>query len=103
AEVSPKQASTAIIAYEPIWATGTGKTASNADANDVCQHIREVVSLLYSDEVAEEVVIQYGGSVKPDNIDDLLAMADIDGAVVGGASLDASSFSALVTAGKYAR
>jgi len=103
ADLSPKQASKAIIAYEPIWAIGTGKTASNADANEVCHHIREVMSLLYSDEVADSVVIQYGGSVKPENIDDLLAMSDIDGALVGGASLEASSFLKLVAAGKYAK
>lgn len=88
-----------IIAYEPIWAIGTGKTASSEDANDVCRHIRQVVAKLASPEVAEQVVVQYGGSVKPENIEELLATSDIDGALVGGASLEADSFKALVKAG----
>ncbi len=103
ADVSPKQVSHIIIAYEPIWAIGTGKTATNSEANDVCKHIRGVIAGLYSKEVAEQVVIQYGGSVNPDNINHLLAMSDIDGALVGGASLEASSFIKLVAAGKYVK
>lgn len=88
-----------IIAYEPIWAIGTGKTATSEQANEVCQAIRQVVAELTSDETAAQVVIQYGGSVKPDNIDELLAQSDIDGALVGGASLEADSFLQLVEAG----
>lgn len=87
-----------IIAYEPIWAIGTGKTASSGEANEVCAHIRQVVRAVTSDEVAEQVTIQYGGSVSPDNIGELLAQTDIDGALVGGASLEASSFAKLVEA-----
>ncbi|MFD1739400.1 triose-phosphate isomerase [Bacillus salitolerans] len=81
-----------VIAYEPIWAIGTGKTASSEDANEVCAHIRRVVSTEFSNEAASAVRIQYGGSVKPSNIKELLSMSDIDGALVGGASLEATSF-----------
>ncbi|HLR64579.1 MAG TPA: triose-phosphate isomerase [Pseudogracilibacillus sp.] len=97
--VEAKQAKETVIAYEPIWAIGTGKTASSADANDVCAHIRQVVRSLYNDDVADHIVIQYGGSVKPANIDELLATTDVDGALVGGASLEAESFASLVEAG----
>lgn len=93
------QVSNTIIAYEPIWAIGTGKTASSADANEVCAHIRKVVADSFSPETAEQVIIQYGGSVKPDNVDELLAQSDIDGALVGGASLEPASFLKLVEAG----
>lgn len=89
-----------IIAYEPIWAIGTGKTASSADANDVCAHIRTVVARLTNEATAEQVIIQYGGSVKPENIQELLEQSDIDGALVGGASLEADSFQALLEASK---
>lgn len=88
-----------MIAYEPIWAIGTGKTASSEDANEVCRHIRRVVASVTTPNIAEQVVIQYGGSVNPDNIDELLAESDIDGALVGGASLDVDSFVQLVEAG----
>src|SRR5690625_4862269 len=98
-DVSAAQVTKTIIAYEPIWAIGTGKTASSEDANEVCAHIRKVITKLTSAEVAEQVTIQYGGSVKPDNIAELLAMSDIDGALVGGASLDPTSFQQLVEAG----
>ncbi|MGM8215268.1 triose-phosphate isomerase [Bacillaceae bacterium W0354] len=97
--LTDEQVKNVVIAYEPIWAIGTGKTASSEDANDVCKHIREVVEKLYSREVAEAVRIQYGGSVKPDNIKELLNMSDIDGALVGGASLELESFLQLVEAG----
>lgn len=100
--IDANKAKETIIAYEPIWAIGTGKTASSADANDVCAHIREVVRGLYNDEVADAIVIQYGGSVKPANIDELLATSDVDGALVGGASLEAESFISLVEAGNRA-
>ena len=85
-----------VIAYEPIWAIGTGKTATADDANAVCGKIREVIKGLYDEETAESVRIQYGGSVKPSNIDELLAKEHIDGALVGGASLEVESYLALL-------
>lgn len=93
-----EQIAKTIIAYEPIWAIGTGKTASSEDANDVCTHIRVVIQQLTTEEIAEKVVIQYGGSVKPNNIAELLDQPAINGALVGGASLDGSSFLQLVEA-----
>jgi len=97
--LTAEQVAETIIAYEPIWAIGTGKTASSEDANEVCSHIRNVVKALTSEEIAEKVIIQYGGSVKPANIDELLTQSDIDGALVGGASLEPDSFLQLVEAG----
>src|SRR5699024_11069026 len=94
-----KQAKETVIAYEPIWAIGTGKTASSADANDVCAHIRQVVRSLCNDDVADHIVSQYGGSVKPANFDELLATTDVAGELVGGGSLEAESFASLVEAG----
>ncbi len=76
-----------VIAYEPIWAIGTGKTATAEQANEMCKFIREVVAKMYNESVAEAVRIQYGGSVKPSNANEILNMSDIDGALVGGASL----------------
>ena len=76
-----------VIAYEPIWAIGTGKTASAQQANEMCKYIRKVVSDMYDEKTAELVRIQYGGSVKPNNAKEILNMSDIDGALVGGASL----------------
>lgn len=87
-----------IIAYEPVWAIGTGKTASDAQAQEAHGVIRGEVSALYGASVADRVRILYGGSVKPENIDGLIAQPDIDGALVGGASLKAESFAALVNA-----
>ncbi len=97
--LSEEQVKETVIAYEPIWAIGTGKTASSEEANEVCAHIRQVVMSAVSDAAAEAVRIQYGGSVKPANIDELLAQSDIDGALVGGASLEADSYVQLVEAG----
>ncbi|MCG1026900.1 triose-phosphate isomerase [Virgibacillus halodenitrificans] len=97
--LSEQQIAETIIAYEPIWAIGTGKTASSEEANEVCTHIRNVIKKVTSEEIAEKVIIQYGGSVKPANIDELLSQSDIDGALVGGASLEADSFLQLVEAG----
>src|SRR5690625_684552 len=97
--LSPDQVANTIIAYEPVWAIGTGKTASNVDANEVCKHIREIVKVVVSSDVAEKLIIQYGGSVKPANINELFTTSDIDGALVGGASLEAESFMQLVEAG----
>ncbi len=87
-----------VLAYEPIWAIGTGKTATAEIANDTIKAIRSVVKDLYDSETAEAMRMQYGGSVKPANIKELLSMSDIDGALVGGASLDPVSFLELVNA-----
>ncbi|MDX8044674.1 triose-phosphate isomerase [Gracilibacillus sp. S3-1-1] len=99
AGLSEEQVNQTIIAYEPIWAIGTGKTATSEQANEVCTHIRKVVADAVSADAGEAVRIQYGGSVKPANVDELLAQSDIDGALVGGASLEADSFLQLVEAG----
>lgn len=99
ANLTGEQITETIIAYEPIWAIGTGKTASSEEANEVCHAIRQVVQEITNEAIAEKVVIQYGGSVKPANIEELLAQSDIDGALVGGASLEADSFLQLVEAG----
>jgi triosephosphate isomerase len=84
------------IAYEPVWAIGTGKTASADQAQEVHEFIRRRMEIAYGNSVANVMRILYGGSVKSENIGDLMAMADIDGALVGGASLDADSFAAIV-------
>jgi triosephosphate isomerase len=96
-----EQVKQSVIAYEPIWAIGTGKSSTSADANEVCAHIRQVVAEQFSQDVAEAVRIQYGGSVKPENIKEYMAQPDIDGALVGGASLEAQSFLKLLEAGQY--
>jgi triosephosphate isomerase len=85
-----------VIAYEPIWAIGTGRTATSDDAQAMCAKVREVVREVFGAEAAAAVRIQYGGSVKPGNIAELMGQADIDGALVGGASLDADEFAAIV-------
>ena len=87
-----------IIAYEPIWAIGTGKTATPAQAQEVHLFIRELVAEIYSSSVSENLIIQYGGSVKPDNANELLSQRDIDGALVGGACLKADSFLSIIAA-----
>ena len=84
------------IAYEPVWAIGTGKTATPDMANDVHVFIRGIVAESFDRQTAEDMRIQYGGSVKPGNVDELMNMSDIDGALVGGASLDAASFARIV-------
>ncbi|AXU51406.1 triose-phosphate isomerase [Clostridioides difficile] len=84
-----------VVAYEPIWAIGTGKTATAEDANDVISYIREVIKGLYG-ELANEVRIQYGGSVKPSNVAEIMGQSDIDGALVGGASLASNDYLDLV-------
>ena len=84
-----------VIAYEPIWAIGTGKTATSEDANDVISYIRNVVRELYGN-LADNVRIQYGGSVKPSNISEIMAKSDIDGALVGGASLASDDYVNLI-------
>jgi len=85
-----------VIAYEPVWAIGTGRNASADEANRVIHLIRQSVAEVFNERIAQEVRIQYGGSVKPQNIADFLGQPDIDGALVGGASLDAASFAAIV-------
>ena len=94
-DIKPEDAKKIVFAYEPIWAIGTGKTASASDAQEVIGAIRNKIEKLYNKDVAEEVRILYGGSVKPENIKELMAEADIDGALVGGASLKPDSFYAL--------
>ncbi len=98
AGLTPGQMETAIIAYEPVWAIGTGKTATTQQAEEVHLLIRTLIAELYSPETAEKAVIQYGGSVKPDNAKELLAQPNIDGALVGGACLNADSFAAIIDA-----
>jgi triosephosphate isomerase len=85
-----------IVAYEPVWAIGTGKTASPAQAQEVHEFIRDLIEIDYSLEVANNLVIQYGGSVKPENAKELLSQKDIDGALVGGACLKADSFMGII-------
>ncbi|MDD5503695.1 MAG: triose-phosphate isomerase [Candidatus Omnitrophica bacterium] len=85
-----------VFAYEPVWAIGTGKTATPEIAQQVHAHIRKMLGGMFNDSIAQETRIQYGGSVKPDNIRELMNEQDIDGALVGGASLKADSFSAIV-------
>ena len=94
--VSAEDMKKVVIAYEPVWAIGTGKTATAEDANDVIAYIREVVKGLYGEEISEEVRIQYGGSVKPSNVAEIMNQSDIDGALVGGASLLSSDYTELV-------
>lgn len=91
-----EQVKSAIIAYEPIWAIGTGKTATSEDANNSIKEIRNKIAKIYGTEVAEEVIIQYGGSVKSSNAKELFSTSDIDGGLVGGASLKAEEFSKIV-------
>ena len=93
---APEEAKSIIVAYEPIWAIGTGRTASSEDANAMCSFIRLTLTGMYGTSVADSMRIQYGGSVKPDNIDELMATSDIDGALVGGASLKAADFARIV-------
>lgn len=95
-EILPESVRNLVIAYEPVWAIGTGKTASADDANDACKFIRSVVEKLYNKEVADTVRIQYGGSVKPSNANELFTTSDIDGGLVGGASLKAEDFYKIV-------
>ncbi len=91
-DVSEKELEKVTIAYEPVWAIGTGKTATPDDAEQIHKVTRDTVKALYSEKAAEEMIIQYGGSVKPDNAAQLMGMPDIDGALVGGASLKADLF-----------
>lgn len=94
--ISEHELSDLIIAYEPVWAIGTGKTASPEQAQEVHKFIRNLISKLYSDNLSENLVIQYGGSVKPDNAVELFSQPDIDGGLIGGASLKTDSFVSIV-------
>ena len=94
--LSDEQVANTIIAYEPIWAIGTGKTATSEDANEAIKKIREKICEIYGQNVSDRVIIQYGGSMKPSNAKELLEMSDIDGGLIGGASLKAEDFSAIV-------
>ena len=91
-----EQVAQLVIAYEPIWAIGTGLTATAADAQSVCRAIRDTVATTWTREAADAVRIQYGGSVKAGNIAELMAQPDIDGALVGGASLDPDEFARII-------
>lgn len=95
-QVTSAQMSHLVLAYEPVWAIGTGKTATKEQAQDVHAFIRQLLSAMYENSIADVTRILYGGSVKPDNIDDLMAQPDIDGALVGGAALKAESFARIV-------
>jgi triosephosphate isomerase len=95
-DISPSEISKTVIAYEPVWAIGTGKTATPAIAQEVQGYIRDLLVELYGKDIAGIIRIQYGGSVKTDNISDLMKQPDIDGALVGGASLKVDSFSQIV-------
>lgn len=99
AGVSAEQLVETVIAYEPVWAIGTGKTATSAQAQDAHAHVRAVLAELTDAATADKVRIQYGGSVKPANALELLSQPDIDGALVGGASLEARGFAEIVKAG----
>ena len=94
--VSREQAADVVLAYEPVWAIGTGKTASREQAQEAHQFIRGLIEELYQKKLAEQMRILYGGSVKPDNVDDLMRMPDVDGALVGGAALEADSFDRII-------
>ncbi len=99
-DITSEQMANVVLAYEPVWAIGTGKTASPAQAQEVHKFIRNLLSELYSTAVAADVTIQYGGSVKPDNAAELLSQPDINGALVGGACLKADSFIKIIEAAK---
>ncbi len=92
----PDELKDLVIAYEPVWAIGTGKTASSGQAQEVHKFLRELIEKKFGNALAKKIRIQYGGSVKPDNIKELMSMEDIDGALVGGASLDASTFARII-------
>lgn len=94
------QVAQAVIAYEPIWAIGTGKSSTSEDANEMCAFVRQTIADLSSKEVSEATRIQYGGSVKPNNIKEYMAQTDIDGALVGGASLKVEDFVQLLEGAK---
>ncbi|MGI6639718.1 MAG: triose-phosphate isomerase [Desulfobulbus sp.] len=95
-DVPPGQAEQIVLAYEPVWAIGTGKTASTEQAQEAHHFLRNLLADIYNKKLAETIRVLYGGSVKPDNIDALMAQADIDGALVGGAALQVESFKRII-------
>ena len=99
AGLTAEEAKKVVIAYEPVWAIGTGRTATPEIAEETHKAIREELARMFGEEVANEITIQYGGSMKPENAQELLAQADIDGGLIGGASLKAQDFSKIVKAG----
>lgn len=99
-DLTAEEAKKVIVAYEPVWAIGTGRTATPEMAQETHRQVRDVLVSMFGNETAEEMIIQYGGSMKPDNAVELLAQKDIDGGLIGGASLKASSFAEIVVAGK---
>lgn len=103
ADVTATDMAKVVIAYEPVWAIGTGKTASKEQAQETHAFIRGVLEQIYEKNVAEQTRILYGGSVKPTNVDELMAQSDIDGALVGGAALDAESFGRIINFNKLAK
>jgi triosephosphate isomerase len=94
--LTSEQAAKTVIAYEPIWAIGTGKTATPDQAEEMCAFIRKTIAALFGEETGEKIIIQYGGSVKPENAAEIMKKADIDGALVGGASLIPEKFAAIL-------
>ena len=98
AGVPAERARKCVVAYEPIWAIGTGKTATAEQANEVCNAIRATIRHLYGARVARSVTIQYGGSMNPKNAAELLAQPDVDGGLIGGASLKPADFAVIVEA-----
>jgi triosephosphate isomerase len=95
-DITQEEISKVVIAYEPVWAIGTGRTATPVQAEEAQKYIRDLLSKVYNNAIADNVRIQYGGSVKPENITELMKQPDIDGALVGGASLDVESFGEIV-------
>jgi triosephosphate isomerase len=97
--LTAEEAAKIVIAYEPVWAIGTGKTATSAQAQEAHKYIRDLLAKFYNQELAAGIRIQYGGSVKPENIEEIMAQPDVDGALVGGASLKVESFSEIIKRG----
>ena len=98
--LSGEEISNIIIAYEPVWAIGTGKTATPEQAQEIHAHIRNLLKKQYGEDIANSISILYGGSVKPGNAKEIFAQADVDGGLIGGASLKANDFSAIVNSFK---
>jgi triosephosphate isomerase len=96
AELGPKELQETVVAYEPVWAIGTGRTATPAQAQDAHAFIRKTIAAISDQATADKIRIQYGGSVKPENTSDLMTQPDIDGALVGGASLDPRGFASII-------
>jgi triosephosphate isomerase len=94
-DVTPEQAATIVLAYEPVWAIGTGRVATPADAQEVCGALRVALTDKYGAGIADGIRILYGGSVKSSNVSEITAQTDVDGALVGGASLDGTEFANL--------